>query len=42
MSKLLRGLVAGAGAWKWGSGCLSSIVVFVILWWLLGGFSIFR
>jgi hypothetical protein len=42
MSKLLRGVVAGAGAWKWGGGCLSTILIFILLWWLLGNFSIFR
>ena len=42
MSKLLRGVVAGAGAWKWGGGCLSTIFIFLILWWILGSFGIFR
>jgi hypothetical protein len=42
MSKLLRGAVAGAGAWKFGGGCLSTIIIFLLLWWLLGGISIFR
>ena len=42
MSKLLRGLAAGWGAKKMGGGCLSTIVIFVILWWLLGNFEIFR
>lgn len=32
----LRGLLAGVAAWKWGGGCLSTIVVFVIVFWLLG------
>jgi hypothetical protein len=36
MSNLLRGLVAGWGASRIGGGCLSTIVVFVLLWWLLG------
>ena len=42
MSKLLRGIVAGAGAWKWGGGCLSTILIFVLLWWFLGNFNIFQ
>jgi hypothetical protein len=42
MSKLLRGAVAGVGAWKLGGGCLSTIIIFLLLWWLLGGISIFR
>lgn len=42
MSKLLRGIVAGLGAKKLGGGCLSTILVFLLLWWLLGSFDIFR
>ena len=42
MSKLLRGLAAGYGAKKLGGGCLGTIVVFVVLWYLLGHVDIFR
>jgi len=42
MSKLLRFVAAGWGAKKLGGGCLSTIVVFIILWWLLGHFGIFK
>lgn len=42
MSKALRGLAAGFGAWKMGGGCLSTILIFILLWWLLGNFSIFQ
>ena len=42
MSKLLRGIAAGWGAKKLGGGCLSTILVFVLLWYLLGHFQIFR
>ncbi len=42
MSKLLRGIVAGWGAKKLGGGCLTTIIVFILLWWLLGHFGIFR
>ena len=36
MRNLLRGLVAGYGAKKLGAGCFSTIIIFVILFWLLG------
>jgi hypothetical protein len=36
MANFLRTLVAGAGAWKLGGGCFSTIIIFVILYWLLG------
>ena len=42
MSKILRGVVAGYGAKKLGGGCFSTILVFLLLWWLLGGIDIFR
>jgi hypothetical protein len=42
MSKLLRGLAAGYGARKLGGGCISTALVFLVLWWLLGHFHIFR
>ena len=42
MSKLLLGIAAGLGAKKLGGGCLSTIVIFLILWWLLGHFGIFK
>ena len=32
----LRGCLAGAAAWKWGGGCLSTIVIFIIVYILLG------
>lgn len=33
----LRGCLAGAAAWKWGGGgCLSTILVFIIVFWVLG------
>ena len=44
MSKLLRGLVAGYGAKKTGGcGCMG-LLVFLLLWWLLGasGIKIFQ
>lgn len=36
MSGLFRGLLAGYGAAKLGGGCISTIVIFLILYWLLG------
>jgi hypothetical protein len=42
MSKLLRAVVAGWGAKKLGCGCFSTILIFLILWALLGHFRIFQ
>jgi hypothetical protein len=42
MSKVLRGLAAGYGAKKLGGGCFSTVLVFILLWWLLGHFGVFR
>jgi hypothetical protein len=42
MSKLLRGVAAGYGAKKLGGGCFSTVLIFILLWWLLGSFEIFR
>ncbi len=42
MSKLLRGVAAGWGAKTLGGGCFTTVLVFVLLWWLLGSFDIFR
>ena len=36
MNNLLRGLLAGYGAKKLGGGCFSTILVFILLWVLLG------
>lgn len=36
MKGLLRVLLAGWGAKKFGGGCISTVVIFVILFWLLG------
>jgi len=42
MSKILRGVAAGWGAKKLGGGCFTTVLVFVILWWLLGGIDLFK
>jgi hypothetical protein len=36
MNNFLRALIAGYGAKKLGGGCIGTILVFVILYWLLG------
>lgn len=32
----LRGILAGVGAWKLGGGFVSTILIFIVLFWLLG------
>ncbi|WP_179747336.1 hypothetical protein [Pedobacter xixiisoli] len=36
MNNFFRTIFAGWGAWKLGGGCVSTIVVFVVLYYLLG------
>lgn len=36
MNDLLRGALAGAAAWKFGGGIISTILIFVAVFWLLG------
>ena len=36
MGRLFRGLLAGYGASKLGGGCISTILIFILLYWLLG------
>ncbi len=36
MNNIFRGLLAGYGAKKLGGGCFSTILVFILLWVLLG------
>ncbi len=38
MRNLLRTLIAGWGAKKLGGGCFTTIIIFIILYWLLGKF----
>jgi hypothetical protein len=40
MRGLFRGLLAGYGAKKMGGGCISTIIIFLILWWILRGVGI--
>jgi hypothetical protein len=32
----VRGLLAGLGAWKLGGGCISTVIIFLILYFVLG------
>jgi hypothetical protein len=36
MRNLLRTLIAGWGAKRLGGGCFTTIIIFLILYWLLG------
>ncbi|MDQ3800962.1 MAG: DUF2167 domain-containing protein [Acidobacteriota bacterium] len=36
MNGLFRGLIAGAAAWKLGGGLFSMIIIFLVVFWLLG------
>jgi hypothetical protein len=36
MNNWLRTLIAGYAGWKWGGGCLGFLVVFGIVYFLLG------
>jgi len=36
MNNFWRSLIAGYAGWKWGGGCLGGIIVFFIVFWLLG------
>ena len=36
MNKLFRALIAGYGAKKLGGGCLSTVLIFLVIYWALG------
>ncbi len=36
MNNFFRGLIAAWGAKKLGGGCISTIIIFVLIWTLLG------
>lgn len=38
MNTPLRAGIAGVAAWKWGGGIVGAIVLFVIIFYLLGKF----
>ena len=32
----LRGIIAGLAAWKLGGGCISTIIIFILVYYFLG------
>ncbi len=36
MNNIFKGLIAGVTAKKFGGGCISTIVLFVLIWLVLG------
>jgi len=38
MNKIIKALIAGYGAKKLGGGCFSTILIFILIFWLLGKF----
>lgn len=36
MNNMFRGLLAGGAAYKWGGGCFGTVLIFVIVYMLLG------
>jgi hypothetical protein len=36
MNKFIRALIAGYGAKKLGGGCLSTVLIFIVIYYLLG------
>ncbi len=36
MNSFFKTIIAGYGAKKLGGGCLSTVVVFILIYWLLG------
>jgi hypothetical protein len=36
LKNIFRALLAGWGAKKLGGGCISTILIFILLYWLLG------
>ncbi len=36
MKSIFRGLIAGYGAKKLGGGCVGTVLVFIVIWALLG------
>ena len=37
MNNIFRALIAGWGAKKLGGGCVGTVIVFIIIWVVLGG-----
>jgi hypothetical protein len=40
MRRIFRGVLAGWGASKLGGGCITTIIIFLVLWWILRGVGI--
>jgi hypothetical protein len=38
MRDVLRGGLAALAAWKWGGGLIGFILIFLLVYWLLGHF----
>lgn len=38
MNRFLKTIIAGYGAKKMGCGCFGTIILFIILYWILGKF----
>lgn len=38
MNRMLKTGIAGFAAWKWGGGIIGAVVLFVIVFYLLGKF----
>lgn len=36
MNNFFRSLLAGYGAYKWGGGCVGTVLVFLLIYWALG------
>ncbi|MDX1531262.1 MAG: hypothetical protein R3362_07035 [Rhodothermales bacterium] len=36
LNNIFRALIAGYGAKKLGGGCFSTVLIFILLFWLLG------
>ena len=39
MNNIFKGLIAGYGAKKLGGGCLSTVLIFIVIYWALGNFG---
>lgn len=37
MNNIFKGLIAGYGAKKLGGGCFSTVLIFIVIWVVLGG-----
>lgn len=36
MNNIFKALIAGYGAKKLGGGCLTTVLIFILIYWLLG------